>query len=79
MTYQKVHGMKNVIDYGEVGDNFYILLKGVVSVQIPNPAIRDRAVKRKDYDKLLAWKKEEFDPRAEKAREEHLETYQKEV
>jgi hypothetical protein len=51
----------------------------VVSVQIPNPAIRDRAVKRKDYDKLLAWKKEEFDPRAEKAREEHLETYQKEV
>ena len=47
--------MQNVINYGEVGDKFYIMLKGIASVIIPNSAIKDRAVKWREYKSLLEW------------------------
>ena len=31
----------NVITYGEKGDCFYVILKGVVSIHIPNPKIKN--------------------------------------
>jgi hypothetical protein len=57
--------MNNVFEYGDSADDFFIILRGVVSVQIPNPSIVDNAVKRKDYEALLEWKKNIFDPRVE--------------
>ena len=31
--------LEDVIKYGEQGDKFYIILQGVVSVNVPNPSI----------------------------------------
>ena len=31
----------NVVEYGEKGEKLYIILKGLVSVRIPNPAIKN--------------------------------------
>ena len=56
LKFQKCRGMTNVFNYGEVGDKFFIILRGVVSIITPNTAIKDRAVKFKDYQMLLEWK-----------------------
>ena len=32
-----------VVSYGELGDTYYIIIKGVCTVQIPNPGIDDWA------------------------------------
>lgn len=45
--------LSSVITYGEVGDKFFIVLKGVVRVMIPNKYIQDRALKWNDYQSLL--------------------------
>ena len=68
--------MTNVFNYGEVGDKFYIILRGVVSINTPNSAIKDRAVKFKDYQLLLEWKENEFDKKAESCKREHYDGYQ---
>lgn len=36
MKFEKLQGMENVINHGENGNKFYIMLKGVVNIQIPN-------------------------------------------
>jgi len=46
---------------GENGTKFYIILKGVVSVQIRNPAISDYAMMQREFKNVKAWKEEEFD------------------
>lgn len=53
--------MKDVINYGDVGDKFYIIFKGIVSVFIPNPSIKEWFTKRKHFLKLLKWKEEIFE------------------
>jgi CRP-like cAMP-binding protein len=42
--------MENCIDYGEKGDRFFIIISGIVSVVIPNPLIKNRALQRRDYE-----------------------------
>ena len=32
---------ENIINYGDEGDNFYIILLGIVQILIPNPQISD--------------------------------------
>lgn len=44
--------MKDVINYGDNGDKFYIIIKGIVQVLIPNPAIEKWFPSRKHYLKL---------------------------
>ena len=53
---KKVHVIENVIQFGDIGDNFYIILKGVVAVEVPNPLIKDRDMKAKDFEMLKRWK-----------------------
>jgi CRP-like cAMP-binding protein len=36
---EKVDALQDVITYGDKGDKFYIILRGSVSVLIPNPKI----------------------------------------
>ena len=42
MKFERLEGMQNCINFGEKGHKFYIILKGVVSVQVPNQGIKDR-------------------------------------
>ena len=61
LKFQKCQGMTNIVNFGEIGDKFYIILKGVVSISTPNSAIKDRALKWIDYKMLLEWKENHFD------------------
>ena len=67
--------MQNCINFGETGNKFYIILKGVVSVQIPNPNLKDKALIERDFNNLKIWMKEEFEPRVNAAREDAMEKY----
>lgn len=73
LTFRRVGGLENIVEYGDEANHFYIIIKGVVSIFIPNPEIADWSVKRRDYLKLLDWKKNQLDPRIEKAKKLHLE------
>jgi hypothetical protein len=57
-TFENFDTLQNAITYGEQGDKFFTLLKGVAVVYVPNLAIPDVAFKMKDYLTLLQWKKE---------------------
>lgn len=59
---------KNIYNYGEEPDKVYIILKGVVQLLAPNPAIKGRALLYREYKNLQQWKKEEFDPLVEVAK-----------
>ena len=41
---------KNVINYGEPGEKFYVILSGQVSVKIPNPGIKGWKDHRAKFD-----------------------------
>ena len=46
---------QNIINYGEPGENFYVILRGKCGVQIPNPVIKGWREHREKYQDLLAW------------------------
>lgn len=75
MKFQKVNAQETVINYGDIGDQFFIILKGVVSVHIPNPNIEQRHTKKRDFERLLKWKKEDFDLRVKAFKDQHTEDY----
>lgn len=66
---------KNVITFGETGTKFYMIIKGVVSVEVRNPQIQDWTVAKRDYEKLKAWKRVNLDPRILKAKNDTYEQY----
>ena len=41
LTYESVTKGKDVFEYGSVGEKFFIIIEGEVSVVIPNPECRD--------------------------------------
>ena len=41
LRFQKFKAMEEIITFGEVGHEYFLLIKGVVSVLIPNPEIQD--------------------------------------
>ena len=43
------NGMENVMEYGDHGDEFFILIRGLVSIQIVNKNIKNWAVQKKDH------------------------------
>ena len=63
LQYESFDGMKEVINYGEDGIKFYIILKGVVSVSIPNPDIKSFNLELNRFKNLLKWKETDYDPR----------------
>ena len=36
----------NVFEYGDRGEHFYVIIKGICGVRIPNPKIKDWRKKR---------------------------------
>ena len=56
--FQFCRGMTNVCQIGDFGDKFYIVLRGVLSIRIPNPTVKDRAKKMKEHEELKVWKRD---------------------
>ena len=69
LCFLELDEFENVFEYGEIGDTFYIIIQGVVSIQLRNNNIKNWAYARKQYNKLLKWKELEFDPRVADAQE----------
>jgi len=44
-----------VITHGETGNSFFIILKGIVSVLIPNPKIKNWRIRRIQYKLDMEW------------------------
>lgn len=40
LQFEQLSEFRNAFEYGEKGEKFYIVLKGVVSLRQPNPAIK---------------------------------------
>lgn len=71
--------MEDVINHGDAGNKLYVILKGVVSVHTPNPAIKERKLFWREYMILKKWKETELDPKIEIARREQEDGYMKET
>ena len=54
---------ENVVNFGDEGDTFYIILLGIVAIKIPNPAVKDWLLQWRKFQGLLAWKESVFDPK----------------
>ena len=44
--FEEFEAGEDVINHGESGDKFYIILKGKVKVMIPNPKVKDWKLKK---------------------------------
>jgi len=75
LKFEQFDEFTKVMTYGEHGSEFYIIIKGVVSVNVPNPIIADWSVKYRDYKSLLKWKEQEFELKVQKAKNETFELY----
>ena len=65
MKWESESVFNDIYSQGDENDKFYVILRGVVQVLVPNPAIKGRALLYREYKNLLQWKKEEFDPLVE--------------
>lgn len=65
--FERCSEFQNVFEYGDPGERLYIILKGVVSIRTPNPAVQDWARHHKNYLELLAWKKQVLEPKLDAA------------
>ena len=54
---------KNVVQYGSHGDKFFLVISGVLSVQVPNAQIKRFEWARNEYNKLKDWFQNVFLPR----------------
>ena len=61
LDYLEIKKDENIIEYGDEGDLFYIILSGEVKVEVPNPNIKDWSWARSIYQSLYNWKKNVFD------------------
>jgi signal-transduction protein with cAMP-binding, CBS, and nucleotidyltransferase domain len=41
MNFEELQPNEDVVKYREKGYKFYVIIKGVVSINVPNPAIKD--------------------------------------
>lgn len=55
--------------HGEKGDKFYIIIKGLLSVEVPNRQISDWVAEKRYFQSLKTWK-EGFDKKLENLRAE---------
>jgi len=53
-------------DFGSFTD-YFVILKGIVQLQIPNTEIRGWSMQRYEFMRLVEWKLKIFDPKAKKA------------
>ena len=77
LEYTKVAKGTDVINYGEIGDKFYLVLSGFLGVYLPNPKVKEWNWAHSEYNKLLDWQKNEFHPRVRKAMNSNLQDVKK--
>ena len=70
LCFLELDEFENVFEHGDKGDTFYIIIQGLVSVQLPNNNIKNWSFARKEFLKLQKWKQNEFDPKAAFAEEQ---------
>jgi CRP-like cAMP-binding protein len=61
MELEKYPGRTDLFKHGDEGDKFYIILKGKVSISIPNPLIKKWKEKYELMETLNKWKSNKFD------------------
>ena len=69
---------QDVFEIDTQGETFFIILQGLVSVMVRNPAIKEWNNEYKYYKELVEWKTK-FDIKAKKAEAERMENYQNEM
>ena len=57
-----------MIEYGESPETFYMLINGIVSLKTRNMNVPEWNFQWREYQKLLEWKTNEFDPMVENAK-----------
>ena len=53
--FESMTANENVCKYGEPGDKFYIIIKGLCGMQIPNPKIKDWRSQSFRHKMLQEW------------------------
>lgn len=56
--FQVMGAAEDVFLYGDRGETFYIIIKGMVGVRIPNPKIKDWKNSWNQYKELTKWVEE---------------------
>lgn len=73
LKFKEMSEFGTVFSYDTIGDIFYIIIKGLVSIQAPNAelgTVSDFNWKRREYQELLEWKTKRFDPKVETVKKE---------
>lgn len=78
-TFEQVKKNENVFEYGDIGNTFYVIIKGTCSVLVRNPQIRDWYFEYQNYRKLLEWKENIFDPKVEQVKKNRMEDYNHDI
>ena len=82
LKFKEVPQFQNVISWNTPGDIFYIIIKGLVSIQVPNLKAgsgRDFKFKNREYSNLTDWKTRIFDPKVAKQKRDSYDFYQEEL
>lgn len=58
LTYEYFPRGKEVFEYGSIGEKFYIIIDGEVSIMVPNPDCRDFQRRHEEIIEERRWKKE---------------------
>lgn len=69
LKFKEVPQFQNVVSWNTPGDIFYIIIKGLVSIQVPNlksGSALDFKLKNREYSNLMNWKTRIFDPKVAK-------------
>ena len=67
--------MQEAVTFGEIGHEYFLIIKGVASILVPNPVISNWKMQQTEFDELLKWEREDFKPRMEIARQHHWDNY----
>lgn len=79
LQFKEIAEFEKVIQFGDDPEDFYMLFNGIVSVQVPNQAIKKWDLSWKEYQRVRKWKIQELDPRIEQAKADKMDNYEGEV
>lgn len=63
---EKINEGQDLFHYGDIGNTFYVIIKGICSVMIRNPKIKEWYADYQHFKNLLEWEKNEFKPKCRK-------------
>ena len=66
LKFEEVQANDDVFHWGMPGQTFYIIIKGLVSIKVPNKELycaHKFNMKRREYMNLIEWKTNDWDPK----------------